>query len=30
MKRVEPRAQGRANVIRKRTCHITLVLSEEG
>jgi large subunit ribosomal protein L22 len=30
MKRVEPRAMGRANVIRKRTSHITLVLSEEG
>lgn len=29
MKRVEPRAMGRANVIRKRTCHITVVLSEE-
>jgi large subunit ribosomal protein L22 len=29
MKRVEPRAMGRANIIRKRTCHITLVLSEE-
>ncbi|MBM4137121.1 MAG: 50S ribosomal protein L22 [Nitrospira sp.] len=29
MKRVEPRAMGRANVIRKRTSHITLVLSEE-
>jgi len=29
MKRVEPRAMGKANVIRKRTCHITLVLSEE-
>jgi large subunit ribosomal protein L22 len=29
MKRVEPRAMGRANVIRKRTCHITLILSEE-
>ncbi|OGW56364.1 MAG: 50S ribosomal protein L22, partial [Nitrospirae bacterium RBG_13_43_8] len=27
MKRVETRAMGRANVIRKRTCHITLVLS---
>jgi large subunit ribosomal protein L22 len=30
MKRVEPRAMGRANIIRKRTSHITLVLSEEG
>lgn len=29
MKRIEPRAMGRTNVIRKRTCHITLVLSEE-
>ena len=29
MKRVVPRAMGRANVIRKRTSHITLVLSEE-
>ncbi|MEW6674637.1 MAG: 50S ribosomal protein L22 [Nitrospirota bacterium] len=29
MKRIEPRAMGRANVIRKRTCHITLILSEE-
>lgn len=29
MKRVEPRAMGRSNVIRKRTSHITLVLSEE-
>lgn len=28
MKRMEPRAMGRANVIRKRTSHITLVLSE--
>ncbi len=27
MKRVEPRAMGRANVIRHRTSHITLVLS---
>ncbi|MBM4128517.1 MAG: 50S ribosomal protein L22 [Nitrospira sp.] len=27
LKRVEPRAMGRANVIKKRTCHITLVLS---
>jgi large subunit ribosomal protein L22 len=29
MKRIETRAMGRANVIRKRTCHITLVLSEK-
>jgi len=29
MKRVLPRAMGRSNVIRKRTSHITLVLSEE-
>lgn len=28
MKRMEPRAMGRANTIRKRTSHITLVLSE--
>jgi large subunit ribosomal protein L22 len=28
MKRVEQRAMGRANMIRKRSCHITLVLSE--
>ncbi len=28
MKRMEPRAMGRANVIRKRASHITLVLSE--
>ncbi|MEW6067813.1 MAG: 50S ribosomal protein L22 [Nitrospirota bacterium] len=28
MKRVEQRAMGRANIIKKRTCHITLVLSE--
>ena len=28
MKRMEPRAMGRANVIRKRSSHITLVLSE--
>ncbi|GAB4487544.1 MAG: 50S ribosomal protein L22 [Thermodesulfovibrionales bacterium] len=29
MKRMEPRAMGRANVIKKRSCHITLVLTEE-
>lgn len=29
MKRVEQRAMGRAYVIRKRSCHITLVLTEE-
>ncbi|MCL5024608.1 MAG: 50S ribosomal protein L22 [Nitrospirae bacterium] len=29
MKRMEPRAMGRANVIRKRTSHITLILSGE-
>lgn len=28
MKRMRPRAMGRADVIRKRTCHITLVLEE--
>jgi len=28
MKRVEPRAMGRANVIRKRMSHITVVLEE--
>ncbi len=27
MKRMEPRAMGRANIIRKRTSHITLILS---
>jgi large subunit ribosomal protein L22 len=30
MKRMEPRAMGRANILRKRTSHITVVLSEEG
>ena len=29
MKRVEQRAMGRANVLKKRTAHITLVLSEK-
>lgn len=29
MKRMEPRAMGRANVIRKRTAHIKLVISGE-
>ncbi len=29
MKRVEPRAMGRANIIKKRTSHITLILSEK-
>ncbi len=29
MKRTEPRAMGRANVIKKRTCHIKIILSEE-
>ena len=29
MKRHRPRAHGRANVIRKRTCHITLEISRE-
>ncbi len=29
MKRHRPRAQGRATVIRRRTCHITVVVSDE-
>lgn len=29
MKRIEQRAMGRANVIRKKTCHITIVLASE-
>ena len=29
MKRMEPRSMGRANVIRKRSCHITVVLTEK-
>ncbi|RMF13243.1 MAG: 50S ribosomal protein L22 [Candidatus Dadabacteria bacterium] len=28
MKRIRPRAQGRAYLIRRRTCHITLELAE--
>ena len=28
MRRTMPRAMGRANIIRKRTCHITLALSQ--
>lgn len=28
MKRMRPRAMGRANIIKKKTSHITLVLSE--
>lgn len=29
MKRMEPRSMGRANMIKKRTSHITIVLAEE-
>ena len=29
MKRMEPRAMGRGNTIRKRTSHLTIVVSEE-
>jgi|Deesub1362A_J573_1020465.scaffolds.fasta_scaffold00074_105 large subunit ribosomal protein L22 len=29
MKRLEPRAMGRANIIKKRTSHITIYLSDE-
>jgi large subunit ribosomal protein L22 len=29
MKRMEPRSMGRANVIRKRSSHITLILAEK-
>jgi len=29
MKRIEQRSMGRANVIKKKSCHITLILTEE-
>ncbi len=29
MKRTQPRAMGRANIIKKRTCHIKIILAEE-
>ncbi len=29
MKRMEPRSMGRANVIKKRSCHITVILTEK-
>ena len=29
MKRLFPRAMGRANIVKKKTCHITIVLREE-
>lgn len=29
MKRMEPRAMGRANIIKKRTSHITIILTED-
>lgn len=29
MKRMEPRAMGRANVIKKKTSHITIILAEK-
>ncbi len=29
LKRMQPRAMGRANVIRKRTCHIRVVVAKE-
>lgn len=29
MKRMEPRSMGRTNMIRKRTSHITIILTEE-
>jgi large subunit ribosomal protein L22 len=29
MKRMEPRSMGRANMIKKRSCHITVILTEK-
>jgi large subunit ribosomal protein L22 len=29
MKRVEQRSMGRANMIKKKTCHITVILTEK-
>jgi len=29
MKRVEQRSMGRANIIKKKSCHITVILTEE-
>ena len=29
MKRIEQRSMGRANVIKKKTCHITVILTEK-
>jgi len=29
MKRIEQRAMGRANIIKKKTCHITVILTEK-
>lgn len=29
MKRMEPRSMGRANMLKKRSCHITIILAKE-
>lgn len=29
MKRLEPRAMGRANILKKKSCHITVILTEK-
>lgn len=29
LKRMDTRAMGRGNIIKKRTCHVTIILSEE-